>query len=165
MSGVVDQSGDTRQAMRQYDLGVGAAVVRDGRVLLVQEAAGPYAGTWSLPKGVVEPGETADMAALRELREETGLEGRVLGVVGLRTRSRPDFTSLFVVFRVDAPGEPRPDQKEVSQARFFSADEIAALEPIFPLTRMLALRALNGHIPLQEVDCPASAGPDYKVFA
>ena len=163
MSSMVDQSKDT-WATRRYDLGVGAAVVRDGRILLVQEAAGPYAGTWSFPKGLVEPGETADMAVLRELREETGLEGHVLGIVGLRTRSRPDFTSLFIVFRVDASGEPRPDLKEVSQARFFSAEEVAALDPIFPLTRTLALRALNGHIPLREIECP-STGSDYKVFA
>jgi ADP-ribose pyrophosphatase YjhB (NUDIX family) len=144
---------------------VGAAVVRDGRVLLVQEAAGPHAGTWSFPKGVVEPGETADAAALRELREEAGLEGRVMGVVGLRTRARPDFSSLFVVFRVEAAGEPQPDQKEVSQARFFSAEELATLDPVFPLTRLLALRALNGSVPLQEIDCPPSTGPDYRVFA
>ncbi len=151
--------------MRQYDLGVGAAVVRDGRVLLVQEAAGPHAGTWSFPKGVVEPGETVEAAALRELREETGLEGRVVGVVGMRTRARENFTSLFVVFRVEASGEPHPDRVEVSQARFFSAEELASLEPVFPLTRLLALRALAGHVPLQEVPCPPSSGPTYKVFA
>ncbi len=165
MSRAMSGGTDGGRIVPEYDLGVGAAVVRDGRVLLVQEAAGPHAGTWSFPKGVVEPGETADAAALRELREEAGLEGRVVGVVGLRTRSRPDFSSLFVVFRVEAQGEPRPDQKEVSQARFFSAEELATLDPIFPLTRLLALRALNGHVPLQEVDCPSSSRSDYKVFA
>ncbi len=163
MSGVVsDRMGERR--MRAYDLGVGAAVVRDGRVLLVREAAGPHAGTWSFPKGVVEPGETADEAALRELRAEAGLDGRVVGVVGLRTRSRPGFSSIFVVFRVEADGEPRPDRQEVSQARFFSPEELLSLEPIFPLTRTLALRALNGHVPLHELECPSS-GSDYKVFA
>ncbi|MCD6289771.1 MAG: NUDIX domain-containing protein [Anaerolineae bacterium] len=162
---VVSGSGNTRVGNKGYDLGAGAAVVRDGRVLLVQEAAGPHAGTWSFPKGVIEPGETAVDAALRELREETGLQGRVTGVVGLRTRARPDFSSLFVVFRVEAKGDPVPDHQEIGRARFFSAEEVAALEPIFELTRLLALRALNGHIPMTELHAPTMSGPDYRVFA
>jgi len=163
MSSVVDQS--RGGVPRAYDLGVGAVVVREGRILLVQEARGPYAGTWSFPKGVVEPGETADAAALRELREETGLEGRVVGVIGLRTRSRPDFTSVFIVFRVEAVGEPQPNYVEVDEARFFSAEEVRTLDPIFPLTRVLALRALEGHAQLQEIEMVPSSGGDYKVFA
>ncbi|GAB4561763.1 MAG: hypothetical protein Kow0047_09350 [Anaerolineae bacterium] len=147
-----------------YDLGVGAVVVRDGRVLLVQEAAGPHAGTWSFPKGVIEPGETADAAALRELREETGLSGRVVGILAVRTRARDMFSSLFVVFRVEADGEPVADGREVSRARFFSAEELQTLEPIFPLTRHLALLALEDRPLLAETICPSS-GDDYKVFA
>jgi 8-oxo-dGTP diphosphatase len=49
----------------------GGVVVRDGRVPLVHR--GRY-DDWSLPKGKLEPGETWEQAALREVREETGLE-------------------------------------------------------------------------------------------
>lgn len=62
---------------------------------LVLDAAGPAARgaligrvdrrgrlLWSLPKGHVEPGETAEQAAVREVREETGVAGRVLGPLG-----------------------------------------------------------------------------------
>lgn len=51
------------------------AVIRDqlGRLLLVRRAAAPARGTWSLPGGRVEAGETPDQAAAREVLEETGL--------------------------------------------------------------------------------------------
>lgn len=55
-----------------------------GRLLLVRRGHEPYAGSWSLPSGRAEPGETARQAARREVIEETGLEvevGELLGVV------------------------------------------------------------------------------------
>lgn len=52
----------------------GAIVFRDdGAVLLVQRGRAPSAGTWSLPGGRIERGETPEQAAVREVREETGL--------------------------------------------------------------------------------------------
>jgi 8-oxo-dGTP diphosphatase len=52
------------------------AVVRDqeGRLLLVRRGHEPGLGTWSLPGGRIEPGESAAEAAAREVREETGLD-------------------------------------------------------------------------------------------
>ena len=58
-----------------FDVGVAAAVVRNNHVLLVQEARGPYEGRWGLPKGYVDPDESIEHAVLRELKEETGLDG------------------------------------------------------------------------------------------
>lgn len=60
-------------------LGVSIAVFRDGRVLLATRMAPPYAGAYSLPGGLVEAGESLEEAALRELREEVGVEARILG--------------------------------------------------------------------------------------
>lgn len=54
-------------------VGVGAIVVREGRVLLVKRAQEPLKGQWSLPGGLVELGETLSEAIAREVREETGL--------------------------------------------------------------------------------------------
>jgi ADP-ribose pyrophosphatase YjhB (NUDIX family) len=50
-----------------------AAVVREGRVLLVRRANPPDRGRWGFPGGRIEPGETLAAAAIRELREETGV--------------------------------------------------------------------------------------------
>ena len=55
-------------------VGIGVAVLRAEAVLLVRRGNPPNAGAWSLPGGGQELGETAEAAARRELREETGLE-------------------------------------------------------------------------------------------
>jgi ADP-ribose pyrophosphatase YjhB (NUDIX family) len=54
-------------------LGAIAVVIRDGQVLLVQRSKQPDRGLWGYPGGAVEWGETVAQAALRELREETGV--------------------------------------------------------------------------------------------
>jgi 8-oxo-dGTP diphosphatase len=54
-------------------LAVSAAIIRDGRILIVQRGRAPSLGVHTLPGGVVEAGETLAVAAAREVREETGL--------------------------------------------------------------------------------------------
>ncbi|MEQ8389046.1 MAG: NUDIX hydrolase [Alphaproteobacteria bacterium] len=63
---------------------VGVVVWRQDRVLLVRRNKPPRAGDWSLPGGAQHPGETVREAAMREVREETGLDievGRLIDVV------------------------------------------------------------------------------------
>lgn len=63
-------------------LGVSACIWRDGRVLMVQRAKPPV-GIWAFPGGHVEPGETLQEAAARELMEETGMTAEFTALVGL----------------------------------------------------------------------------------
>jgi ADP-ribose pyrophosphatase len=76
-----------RTIKRQYPdrpiVAVGAAVCRDGRVLIVQRGKAPSKGVWTVPGGAVDLGETMRQAAAREVLEETGLQIQVGEVVGI----------------------------------------------------------------------------------
>jgi 8-oxo-dGTP diphosphatase len=63
-------------------LAASVAVFRDGRVLLAARTAPPYDQVFSLPGGLVEPGESLEQAALRELTEETGVTAGIVGFAG-----------------------------------------------------------------------------------
>ena len=65
-------------------LAVSAAILRDGRVLLVRRARPPAGGLFSLPGGVVEVGETLTEAVEREVREETALAIEPVALAGYR---------------------------------------------------------------------------------
>ena len=58
----------------QPTVAVGAVVIEDGRLLLVERAHPPGEGLWAVPGGQVHPGETLVEAVRREVQEETGLE-------------------------------------------------------------------------------------------
>jgi ADP-ribose pyrophosphatase YjhB (NUDIX family) len=75
---------------REYPLsplvGVGAVIVQEGRVLLVQRGREPMRGRWTIPGGLIEIGESLLEAVVRETREETGLEVEPLELVELLDR-------------------------------------------------------------------------------
>ena len=75
---------------REYPLsplvGVGAVIVQEGRVLLVQRGREPMKGRWMIPGGLIEIGEMLHEAVVRETREETGLEVEPIELVELLDR-------------------------------------------------------------------------------
>jgi 8-oxo-dGTP diphosphatase len=90
-----------------------ACVDDAGRVLIVKQTAGPFAGAWLLPGGGVERNERLEDAARRELFEETGYRARDLRSVALyEVRSAPAgrFHFLVHLFRAGPlEGTPRPE--------------------------------------------------------
>jgi ADP-ribose pyrophosphatase YjhB (NUDIX family) len=88
-----------------YNIGVGGAVVRDGSLLLVRRASRHGRGNWQLPGGFIEPEETIEQAAVREVEEETGVTGEVVGVLGLRSRYDRDSGNGVYVGSVANAGE------------------------------------------------------------
>jgi mutator protein MutT len=67
-----------------------AVVWRQDEVLLVRRGRPPGKDYWSLPGGKIEAGETPEAAALREVREETGLQPELLGLIGVFSISSGD---------------------------------------------------------------------------
>lgn len=74
----MNASPDSRLYPARPILAASVAVFREGRALIARRARAPMAGAWSLPGGGVEPGETLEAAALRELREEVAVEARII---------------------------------------------------------------------------------------
>ena len=68
-------------------LGAGALIHRGGRFLVVKRAAEPNLGAWAFPGGRVEPGETPEEAAVREAKEEVGLDIELEGLFSVVTYS------------------------------------------------------------------------------
>ena len=128
-----------------YNVGVGGAVVNDGRLLLVRRASRRGRGNWQIPGGFVERDETMELAVVREVEEEAGVTAAVQGVLGIRNRyDEEGGNSLYIVMRLTPQsGEPNPDMKEVDKAEYFSLAEIQALEQISVVNVEVAKRALG----------------------
>jgi 8-oxo-dGTP pyrophosphatase MutT (NUDIX family) len=101
--------------------------VRSGKVEVVLIAT-DGGKRWGLPKGHVRHGEAAEAAAVREIAEETGLEGQVeqhLATIEYWFRAGParvhKYVDLFLLSYVR--GETIPQPSEVDDARWFEMDE------------------------------------------
>jgi 8-oxo-dGTP diphosphatase len=103
----------------------GGVVVRNGQVAVVHR---PRYDDWSLPKGKLDPGESFEDAALREVEEETGLRCRLvreLPEVRYEVRGRPKLVRYWAMEVVDeTPFEPND---EVDEVRWLEPDEALGL--------------------------------------
>ncbi len=124
---------------------VGALVVRESSLLVVRMSYGPTQGRYMLPGGLLDPGETLDVAAAREVREETSVEARPVGIVGVRTRYDGPHNDTYVLWYLEhVAGEPAADGHENDDARFFTFDEIAERDDVVYLVKYLAARIASG---------------------
>ena len=108
-------------------VGAEAAIFDDGgRILLVRRSDD---GLWCLPCGWVEPNESPEEAAVREAREETGLEIQARQLVGVFTR-KPNVgygphTAIAVVYLCDVVGgTPQPRSHEVLEVRHWRIEDV-----------------------------------------
>jgi 8-oxo-dGTP diphosphatase len=122
---------------REYPLqplvGVGAIIIEDGRVLLIERAKAPLLGAWSIPGGMLELGETLRQGAEREVLEETGLVVRATDLLGIFDRIVPDqqkrtlYHYVLIDFLCKRISGDVLAAADASDARWFSPEEVAAL--------------------------------------
>jgi 8-oxo-dGTP diphosphatase len=115
---------------------VSAIVFRERAVLLVERASGALAGRWSPPGGHIEAGERARDAAVREVREETGVDAAIGGLVDLHEVILRDGEGQLAAHYLLAvfwgrwlAGEPTAGS-DAAAARFVALDGLGA----YPLT-------------------------------
>ncbi|TQM16328.1 nucleotide triphosphate diphosphatase NUDT15 [Pseudonocardia kunmingensis] len=116
--------------MTRVQVGVGAVVVDGGKVLVMRRAGAHGAGTWGLPGGHQEYGETPEGTAVRETAEETGLEVRPTARLGFTDDPMPDIARHYVtLFIACTPtgGEPRLREPEKATAlAWLTPDDLRA---------------------------------------
>ena len=128
-------------------LSVSVAVFRDGKVLLAQRGQAPFQGYYSCPGGVVEIGERLEAAALRELREEVGVEADIVAFndfIQSIEATADGVRSHYVIACFAAAwraGEPRLSE-EASDCRWVEPEAAAAMKTTPGLPNLL-LRAAS----------------------
>ncbi len=111
----------------------GAILERRGEVLLVRRRFEPRAGAWCLPAGFMEYGETPRHCALRELREETGLEARLGELFGVYAGfDDPRVRAVLILYVAERKGGRITPGDDAVEARYF---------PIGRLPREIAFQA------------------------
>jgi ADP-ribose pyrophosphatase YjhB (NUDIX family) len=115
-------------------LAVGTIVrMPDGRIVLARRAIEPGHGLWVFPGGYVDRGEDVRTAAIREAREEAGIDVRLDGLVGIY--SYPGVTAVIIVYSAVWTGGTLTIDDESLEIRTFDPDGLPWDEMAFPSTK------------------------------
>lgn len=101
-------------------------IVRDGRVLLIKRAFAPYQNLWTFPGGRMDPGETPEQCAIREISEELGLAIRNPRHALTQSLGRDGTYRLAVFATTDFSGTVRPSD-EISDFKWADPGMLIAL--------------------------------------
>jgi 8-oxo-dGTP diphosphatase len=106
-------------------LTVDAVVERDGKVLLIRRGREPFRGRYALPGGFVESGETTEDAVLRELEEETGVRGRIVSLLCVRSDPArdPRGHTVSVVYVVEPGGREAVAGDDAAKVEWVEIDD------------------------------------------
>jgi 8-oxo-dGTP diphosphatase len=131
-------------------VGVGGVIIEGGRALLIRRGSEPLRGEWSIPGGTLELGESLQEGVARELREETGLEVRVLEVIevfdrifldedsqSLERKAGPRFHFVIVDYLCERMGGEPCAGGDVTDVAFAREDELGQYHLTETATRVL----------------------------
>jgi 8-oxo-dGTP diphosphatase len=127
-------------------VGVGAVILDEGRVLLIERRHAPLKGEWSLPGGTLELGETLEEGIRREVLEETGLIIDPLAIVEVFDRisrdadGRVQYHYVLVDYLCRVIGGSVACATDAADARWAARDE---LDSIAPFTAKVILKAFS----------------------
>jgi 8-oxo-dGTP diphosphatase len=108
-------------------VGAGVLVEREGRVLLGRRTVDPQYGCWCFPAGFVEYDESPEEAAVRECKEETGLEVRIVELLDV-FHYTGDFrgAGILVLYKAEIVGGELAPADDFGEVCFFGPDELPA---------------------------------------
>jgi len=153
--------------MREYPqhaiAAVAAVLLRESAILLIRRGYPPAVGKWSLPGGVVEPGERLCDAARRELKEETGLDAEPIGVLWVlnnvvldrAARVKYHYLILDILFDGNSVRGNISASGDALDARWFTLDEAMNRDDVSRTVKKLITRIRSyglTYIPLDSVD-------------
>jgi ADP-ribose pyrophosphatase YjhB (NUDIX family) len=118
----------------------------EDQVLLLRRAIEPGYGKWVFPGGYVDRGEVIEQAALREAREECGLDVRLTGLIGMY--SYEGRTPVVIVYSATPTGDEaavRTDEESL-EARWFRPTDIPWSDLAFPSTRDALRDYIQGRV-------------------
>ncbi len=103
----------------------GAVIVREGGILLVQRAVDPRRGDWCLPAGFTEWSEHPQQTAVREIKEETGLDITITGMFDIFFgMDDPRTHAVLILYLADVIGGSLHPGDDAIEASFFSFDDL-----------------------------------------
>ena len=108
---------------------VDAIVLIDNKIVLVKRKYPPFAGYWAIPGGKVDMEETTEQTALRELKEETGIEGEIISLVGVFSALErdPRKRSVCICYHCKAKNPPLKSTEEAEEVKLFPLDQLPDL--------------------------------------
>ncbi|WP_202318361.1 NUDIX domain-containing protein [Archaeoglobus neptunius] len=115
--------------MKCITLTVDAIIPYGGKIVLIKRMNDPFKGYYALPGGIVEYGERVEDAVLREVEEETGLEGKIHSLVGVYSDPMRDPRGHFVsvCFIVVPEGGELRAGSDAKEVELFSLDNLPRL--------------------------------------
>ncbi|XP_042479326.1 nudix hydrolase 2-like isoform X3 [Macadamia integrifolia] len=128
----IPETPSTIPANASHRVGVGACVINDKReILVIQEKSGPFGGTgiWKFPTGVVDEGEDICKAAVREVKEETGIDAEFVELLAFRQSHKSFFGKsdlLFVSMLRPLSFDITKQEVEIEAARWMPIEDYAA---------------------------------------
>ncbi len=124
--------------MTRPEVAVGAVAVRADELMMIRRGHGPAAGEWSVPGGRVEQGEPLAAAVIRELAEETGLEGVCGPLIGWVERFGVDHHYVILDFEVTILDDREPVAgDDAAEARWVALSDVTELNLVEGLAEFL----------------------------